>query len=86
LTDIYTDYDVSLFYAGGSQGSEFKIIVDDKEINGVVKSAVSPYFPQNFSIGKISLQTGEHTLKVQILNIKSNEAMKLEKVILTRQK
>ena len=85
-TDSYTDYDVSLFYAGGSQGSEFKIIVDDKEINGVVKSAVSPYFPQNFSIGKISLQTGEHTLKVQILNIKSNEAMKLEKVILTRQK
>lgn len=84
-TDNYTYYDVSLSYAGGSQGSEFKIIIDDKEINGAVKSTVSPYFPQIFSIGKISLPEGEHTLNVLILNIKSNEAMNLEKVILTKQ-
>lgn len=84
ITKKETRYSVKLSYASGYAGSNFKVIIDDQELKGVVKKTAFPYIPKPFYVGDLLLNPGEHVLKIKILNIKNNESMRLEKVILEK--
>ena len=76
-------YEVKVSYAsmwGGKAG--YEVEVDGQTVGAQTESSPSVYFPKTFGVGKVTLKTGEHTLRVKIKSITNNHAMNLEKVVL----
>ncbi|NIA31215.1 MAG: alpha-L-fucosidase [Actinobacteria bacterium] len=84
--EFYTEkpatFELQASYARGSGGSTFAVQVDDQEIPGVVHGVRSPFYPQNFSLGTVHLDSGKHVLQFHIKSVMNNNAMRLEKVVL----
>jgi alpha-L-fucosidase len=82
-TDRAGTYEVQASYAsmwGGQAGYEVEI--DGQKLSAKTESSPSVYFPATFSVGKISLPAGAHTLRVRVTSIANNHAMNLEKIVL----
>jgi hypothetical protein len=60
----------------------YEVEVDGEKLAAQTESSPSVYFPATFSVGKISLGAGRHTLRVRITSLTNNHAMNLEKVVL----
>ncbi len=82
-TDKTGSYEIQVSYAsmwGGQSG--YEVEVDGRKIAARTGSSPSVYFPKTFSVGKVSLDAGEHKLRVRITALTNNHAMNLEKVVL----
>lgn len=86
ITSRDNQYEVTLSYntPRWSSGCRFKVAIDEQELPGKFKERTtgSRYIPSAHSIGRIHLSPGKHTVKIEIIDIKNNESMKLEKVVL----
>jgi len=82
-TDKAGAYEVRASYAsiwGGEAG--YEVEVDGRKLAARTESSPSVYFPATFSVGKVALKAGEHTLRVRITAVANNHAMNLEKIVL----
>jgi alpha-L-fucosidase len=76
-------YEVLASYASMWGGkASFEVEVDETRIPGVTESSPSVYFPKTFSLGKIDLGPGPHTLRFRITCVANNHALNLENIIL----
>jgi alpha-L-fucosidase len=82
-TDKPGNYEILASYAGmwGGQAG-YEVDVDGRKIAARTEPSPSVYFPKTFSVGKVSLDAGEHKLRVRITALANNHAMNLEKVVL----
>jgi len=82
-TDKAGTYEVRASYAsmwGGQAG--YEVEVDGQKLAERTESSPSVYVPATFVVGKVSLATGEHKLRVKVTAITNNHAMNLEKIVL----
>jgi alpha-L-fucosidase len=76
-------YEILASYASMWGGkAAYEVEVDGEKLAAQTESSPSVYFPATFSVGKISLGAGRHTLRVRITSLTNNHAMNLEKVVL----
>jgi len=76
-------YEILASYASMWGGrASFEVEIDEVRIPGTTENSPSLYFPKTFSLGKIELGPGEHTLRFKITCVVNNHALNLEKVIL----
>jgi alpha-L-fucosidase len=76
-------YEILASYASMWGGkAAYEVEVDGEKLAAQTESSPSVYFPATFSVGKISLGAGRHTLRVSITSLTNNHAMNLEKVVL----
>jgi alpha-L-fucosidase len=76
-------YDVRVSYASVAGGkAAYEVEADGQTIGALTEPSPSGYFPKTFSIGKVTLKPGAHTLRVKIKSIVYNHAMNLETVVL----
>lgn len=76
-------YEIRASYASvGGGPADFVVEVDDLKATGRTENSPSVYFPRTFTVGKVELGTGKHTLKFKITNLTNNHALNLEKVVL----
>ena len=76
-------YEVRISYASVAGGkAAYEVDVDGQTIGALTEPSPSVYFPKTFSIGKVTLKPGAHTLRVKVKSIVYNHAMNLEKVVL----
>lgn len=82
-TDKAGAFDILASYASMWGGkAAYEVEVDGEKLAAQTESSPSVYFPATFSVGKISLKAGRHTLRVRITSLTNNHAMNLEKVAL----
>jgi alpha-L-fucosidase len=76
-------YEVRASYASmwGGQAA-YEVEVDGQKLAAKTGSSPSVYFPATFTVGKVTLPAGAHTLRVKITSIANNHAMNLEKIVL----
>ena len=76
-------YEVRVSYASVAGGkAAYEVEVDGQTISALTEPSPSGYFPKMFSVGKVTLKPGAHTLRVKVKTIIYNHAMDLEKVVL----
>jgi alpha-L-fucosidase len=82
-TDKAGTFELQISYASmwGGQAS-YEVDIDGTKIAALTESSPSVYFPKTFSLGRVDLRPGKHTLKVRITSIVNNHALNLEKVAL----
>jgi len=82
-TEAASTYEILISYASmwGGQAA-YEVEVDDQKIEALTEGSPSVYFPKTFSIGKVELGAGRHTLRVRIKHLANNHAMNLEKISL----
>ncbi len=82
-TDKPGTYELLISYASMWGGkASYEVEVDETKVAAQTESSPSLYFPKTFSLGRISLQPGRHTLKIKITCVVNNHALNLEKVVL----
>ncbi|HSQ79145.1 MAG TPA: alpha-L-fucosidase, partial [Candidatus Bathyarchaeia archaeon] len=82
-TDKPGTYEVRASYAsmwGGKAGYEVEL--DGQKIAAQTEASPSLYFPKTFTVGRITIPGGTHTLRVKITSVTNNHAMNLEKIVL----
>jgi alpha-L-fucosidase len=76
-------YEIQISYASVAGGkAAYDVEVDGQTVDALTEPSPSGYFPKMFSLGKVTLKAGSHTLLVKIKSIIYNHAMNLEKVVL----
>ena len=76
-------YELRVSYASVADGkAAYEVEVDGQALTVLTEPSPSGYFPKTFSVGKVTLKPGPHTLRVKIKYILYNHAMDLEKVVL----
>jgi len=76
-------YEVRASYASmwGGQAA-YEVEVDGQKLAARTESSPSVYLPATFTVGRVTLPAGRHTLRVRITAIANNHAMNLERIVL----
>jgi len=76
-------YEVRASYASmwGGQAA-YEVEVDGQKLAAKTESSPSVYLPSTFTVGRVTLPAGRHTLRVRITGIANNHAMNLERIVL----